>query len=178
MVILDTALISRWTYCALLTALMTGLASSTLAAAPAALLRAQTTDGQIFKLSTQRGHVVIINYWATWCAPCLDEMPMLRNFAASHSNVRLIGLTYEDITPEALRQFVAMHHPGYAIAHIDPNKIPRALKATWFGIHALPMTYVVSPEGMVAKPLVGELSVAKLQKVVGQWVAQETGSLP
>lgn len=89
---------------------------------------------------------------------------MLRNFAASHPDVRLIGLTYENITPEALRQFVATHHPGYPIAHIDSNEIPRALKATWFGMHALPLTYVVSPEGTLAKPLAGELSVAKLKK--------------
>ena len=93
---------------------------------------------------------------------------MLRRFAASNPEVRLIGLTYENIAPDALRQFVATHRPGYPVAHIDPSKIPHALEPTWFGMHALPLTYVVSPQGIVAKRWVGELSVAKLQKVVGQ----------
>lgn len=164
---------SRW----ILAVLSTGLTITAFAALPAPPLRVQTTDGQIFKLSAQRGHVVIINYWATWCAPCLEEMPMLRNFVASHPDARLIGLTYEDITPEALRQFVATHHPDYPVAHIDPNEIPRAFKATWFGMHALPLTYVVSPEGTVAKPLGGELSVAKLEKAIGQLATREAGSV-
>jgi thiol-disulfide isomerase/thioredoxin len=148
--------------------LSTGLATSALAATPVPPLSVQTTDGQVFKLGAQRGHLVIISYWATWCAACLEEMPMLRKFAASHPNVRLIGLAYENITPDALRQFVATHHPGYPVAHIDPSKIPHALEPTWFGMHALPLTYVMSLQGTVAKRWVGELSVAKLQEVVGQ----------
>jgi thiol-disulfide isomerase/thioredoxin len=127
-----------------------------------------TTDGQVFKLGAQRGHVVVINYWATWCGACLDEMPMLRKFAASHPSVKLIGLTYEKITPDALRQFAATHGIGYPVAHIDPSKIPHALKPTWFGMHALPLTYVLSPQGTVTERWVGELSVSKLQEVVGQ----------
>ena len=97
---------------------------------------------------------------------------MLRSFAASHPQVRLIGLTYEDITPAALQQFVVAHRPGYPVAHVDPGKIPHALKPTWFGQQALPLTYVVSPEGNVAKRWVGELSVIKLQEIVGQLTAQ------
>lgn len=97
---------------------------------------------------------------------------MLRRFAASNPRVRLIGLTYENITPAALRQFVVAHDPGYPVAHIDPDEIPRALKPTWFGLHALPLTCVVSPEGTVAKRMVGELSASQLQKMVAQLATQ------
>ena len=140
---MDAAVTLRWTHWILSTVLSASLAISALAATPAPSLSLQTTDGQIFKLAAQRGHLVIINYWATWCAACLEEMPMLRKFAASHPNVRLIGLTYENITPDALKQLVAKHRPGYPIAHIDPSEIPHALEPTWFGMHALPLSYVV-----------------------------------
>jgi thiol-disulfide isomerase/thioredoxin len=148
--------------------LSAGLTVSAFAATPVLQLSVRTTDGQVFKLAAQRGHMVIINYWATWCEACLEEMPMLRKFAASHPNVKLVGLTYENIAPDVLRQFVITHRPGYPVAHIDPGRIPHALETTWFGMHALPLTYVVSPQGTVAKRWVGELSVAKLQNVVGQ----------
>lgn len=148
--------------------LFTGLATGAVAATPVPPLSVQTTAGQTFRLDAQRDHVVIISFCATWCAACLEEMPMLRKFAVAHPDVRLIGLTYENITPGALRQFVATHRPGIPVAHIDPSKIPHALESTWFGMHALPLTYVVSPQGTVAKRWIGELSVAKLQKAVGQ----------
>jgi len=159
---------SRWTSWILSTVLSASLATSALAATPVPSLSVKTTDGQAFKLGAQRGHVVIINYWATWCGACLEEMPMLRKFAASHPGVRLIGLTYENITADALRQFAATHHVGYPVAHIDSSNIPHALKPTWFGMHALPLTYVLSPQGIVTKRWVGELSVSELQKVVVQ----------
>ena len=57
-------------------------------------LRVDTLDGPLFDLAEQRGKWVIVNYWATWCSPCLKEMPDLRAFAQSRDDVALIGLAY------------------------------------------------------------------------------------
>ncbi|TAM18007.1 MAG: TlpA family protein disulfide reductase [Rhodanobacter sp.] len=131
-------------------------------------LSVRTSGGHVFKVDAQRGHWIIINYWATWCEACRDEMPMLAAFAASHPSVRMIGLTYENIAPAALRQFLAAHPTGYPVAQVSEDKLPRALKPTYFGIHALPLTYVITPDGVVAKRWVGELDRTKLQALVGK----------
>lgn len=88
---------------------------------------------------------------------------MLSAFAAAHPSVRVIGLTYEDIAPVTLKKFVADHPPGFPVARVDEEAVPAKLKPTFFGIHALPLTYVVAPNGAVAKRWVGELDQAKLQ---------------
>lgn len=131
-------------------------------------LRVVTTGGKTFDLSAQQGHWVIINYWATWCAACLEEMPMLHRFADAHPNIRVIGLTYEHITDEALHRFLAAHPVGYSVARLDESTLPRALKPVWFGMHALPLTYAIAPDGTVAKRWVGELNSAKLRAEVGR----------
>ena len=79
-------------------------------------LRVDTLDGPLFDLAEQRGKWVIVNYWATWCSPCLKEMPDLRAFAQSRDDVALIGLAYEDISAEEMRAFLIEHPAGYPIA--------------------------------------------------------------
>lgn len=134
------------------------------AATTAAVVR--TSDGHRFDLRAQRGHWVIVNFWATWCEACRDEIPMLAAFARSHPSVRMIGLTYERITPAALRQFVAAHRMGYPVARVDEHELPRKLKPTYFGIHALPLTYAIAPSGVVAKRWIGELNREDLQALI------------
>ena len=142
------------------------VAMANLAATPVPAWTIPLTHGRVFKLDAQRGHWVVINYWATWCEACLAEMPMLRDFVAAHPSVRLIGVTYEDITPRALHRFFATHRVGYPVAQVNEEAIPRRFKPTWFGIHALPLTYVVAPDGTLAKRWVGELDRARLDAMV------------
>src|SRR5471030_1975971 len=64
------------------------LALPTHAAMPAQpTLHVTTLDGKPYDLSAQRGKWVIINYWATWCVPCIKEMPDISNFVSTHKNV-------------------------------------------------------------------------------------------
>ncbi|MEO8010294.1 MAG: TlpA disulfide reductase family protein, partial [Dokdonella sp.] len=57
-------------------------------------LKLETIDGKSFDLATQRGKWVIVNYWATWCAPCIAEMPDISDFVSSRHDVVAIGLAY------------------------------------------------------------------------------------
>src|SRR6185312_11500384 len=72
------------------------LALDTGDAAPA--LKGMTLDGQPFDLSALKGHVVVVNLWATWCGPCREEMPLLDAFAKKHATegVVLLGLDEDE----------------------------------------------------------------------------------
>lgn len=70
-------------------------------AAPAAKpekpsLKVETFDGKTFDLSEHRGRWVVVNFWATWCTPCLKEIPDLDAFDKARADVDVIGLAYED----------------------------------------------------------------------------------
>ncbi len=74
------------------------IATPAIAAASSAQpeLKITTIDGKPFDLAAQRGKWVVVNYWATWCVPCIKEMPDISNFVKTHKNVTAIGLAFED----------------------------------------------------------------------------------
>ena len=77
------------------------------ATAPKPALSVTTLDGQTFDLSKQTGKWVIVNYWATWCAPCLKELPDLSAYVSAHKDkVAAIGLAFEDTDKEDIVKFL------------------------------------------------------------------------
>lgn len=125
-------------------------------------LRVVTLDGPVFDLAEQRGKWAVINYWATWCSPCLKEMPDLRAFADSRPDVALIGLAYEDITPEDMRAFLVEHPAGYPIAIVDVYEPPADFPAP----RGLPMTWLIAPDGTVAKRFLGPVTGRELGQAI------------
>lgn len=125
-------------------------------------LHVATLDGTAFDLATQRGKWVVINYWATWCSPCLKEMPDLDAFARSRDDVVVIGLAYEDINVEDMRAFLVEHPVSYPIAIIDVYEPPAAFPAP----RGLPMTWLIAPEGQVAKRFLGPITMRDLEQAI------------
>lgn len=125
-------------------------------------LRVATLDGPAFDLSEQRGKWVVINYWATWCSPCLKEMPDLRAFAEARNDVALIGLAYEDISAAEMRAFLADHPAGYPISIVDVFEPPASFPAP----RGLPMTWLIDPQGRVAKQFLGPITGRDLTQVI------------
>ena len=132
-------------------------------------LQLQTVDGKPYDLASKRGHWVVVNFWATWCAPCLREMPDLDAFDASREDVETIGLAYEEISPEEMRAFLAKHPVRYPIAVVDTYDPP----ADFDTPRGLPTTYLIAPDGRIAKTFMGPLSSADLAAVI-DGAAQKT----
>ena len=88
---------------------------------PAPALRLPGLDGPEVDLAALWGHPVVVNFWATWCDPCVREFPLLRQAAATHRPDRLavIGVLSGD-TPAAARPFVRRHDATWPMA-LDPN---------------------------------------------------------
>jgi cytochrome c biogenesis protein CcmG, thiol:disulfide interchange protein DsbE len=127
---------------------------------PAPALRLRGLDGRPVDLAALRGRPVVVNFWATWCEPCVREFPLLRQAAATHRPDRLavVGVLTND-RPAAARAFVRRHHATWPIG-IDPD----ATTATRWGAVGLPHTWFVRPDGTLASHQLGELTQAALDR--------------
>ncbi|HXS03320.1 MAG TPA: TlpA disulfide reductase family protein [Rhodanobacter sp.] len=127
------------------------------------MLKVTTLDGQTFDLAGQRGHWVIVNYWATWCVPCIKEMPDISHFVATHKNVRAIGLAYDDTAPADIKAFLAKHPVVYPVAQVPLDKPLKDFDEP----RGLPTTYLIGPDGKVVQHQVGPVTAALLAQWIG-----------
>lgn len=125
-------------------------------------LRIATLDGATFDLAEQRGTWVVLNFWATWCAPCLKEMPELSAFDQERDDVRTIGLAFEEIDKPRLLAFLKRRPVSYPIAIVDTFEPPADFEIP----RGLPMTYLIAPDGRVAKKYVGPVTARQLSQEI------------
>ena len=121
-------------------------------------LLVKTFDGQQFDLSKQRGKWVVVNYWATWCNPCLKEIPDLNAMDKAREDLVVIGLAYEEIERADMEAFLKDHPISYPIAVIDVYDPPADFETP----KGLPMTYLIAPDGKVAGRHLGPVTSAEL----------------
>ncbi|WP_310963401.1 TlpA family protein disulfide reductase [Nocardioides terrisoli] len=134
---------------------------------PAPELRGTTLDGKAFRL--RPGHVTIVNVWASWCAPCRQELPTLAALARSWRSrgVRLVTIDTRD-GPAAARSLLAEVHARGILAVRDPHG---RLAVDW-GATGVPETVVLDARGVVRARWLGAISRewldGKLKAVAGE----------
>jgi peroxiredoxin len=107
--------------------------------------------GGTFRLAEQRGKVVFVNFWATWCPPCRDEMPAMERLYRRHRDDGLVMLAVSvDADPALIAPFVAEHELSFAIG-LDP----KMEVANSYGVRALPSTFIVDRDGNMAALAIG-----------------------
>jgi len=136
---------------------------------PAPALRLPGLDGGQVDLAALRGRPVVVNFWASWCDPCVREFPLLRQAAAGHRQDRLtvVGVLSGD-SPAAARPFLRRNNATWPIA-LDPN----ATTATAWGAVGLPHTYFIRPDGTLASHQLGELTQSSLDRQLAQILEPE-----
>jgi len=144
--------------------LLINMSSGFAATAAKPMLSVKTLDGGTFDLSTQSGKWVIVNFWATWCSPCLKELPDISAFVAAHKDkVSAIGLDFEDAEKDEIEQFLKKHPLSYPVAQVDIDHPPKDFDAP----KGLPNTYVIAPDGHVAKAFLGPITTKDLESATG-----------
>lgn len=141
-----------------------GAAQAATTAAGNPTLSVSTLSGGHFQLQSKRGQWVIVNYWATWCGPCIKELPALSAFVTSRKDVTAIGLAYEDQPLGKIRAFLKKHPVRYPVARVDPAHPPQGIAMP----SVLPTTFLIAPDGHLAKKFVGPLDMHKLAAIIGR----------
>jgi cytochrome c biogenesis protein CcmG, thiol:disulfide interchange protein DsbE len=112
---------------------------------PAPSLILKQLNGEVFDLSKMRGKVVLVNYWATWCAPCKKEMPILNSFYQRH---RGDGLEVIGISADRPQDFAKMRKMSGSLAY--PTATMNQITDNGFGPpEGFPLTYVVDGSGII-----------------------------
>jgi thiol-disulfide isomerase/thioredoxin len=115
-------------------------------------LSANDLNGQAWRLADLRGRVVLINFWASWCAPCLAEMPSLATLADAYGPQRLVVLAVNVKEPRAtVQRFILRQHLSLPVLPDPEGQIARA-----WGVKIFPSTLLVAADGHVAGLLRGE----------------------
>ena len=106
---------------------------------------------------------LIVNYWATWCGPCRDEIPALNEFTARRSDVEVYGVNYDNLTGEALQEAIAEMGIEFDSMLADPApqlNIPRP--------RVLPTTLLIGPDGDLKATLTGPQTADTLSAAITQ----------
>ena len=139
------------------------IASAHAATAQKPKLVVKTLDDKTFDLSQQSGKWVIVNFWATWCSPCLKELPDISAFVTAHKDkVAGIGLDFEDTEKADVVKFLQQHPLSYPVAQIGMDDPPKDFETP----KGLPNTYVIAPDGHVAKAFLGPITTKDLDGVI------------
>lgn len=130
--------------------------------APYPKLAVQTLDGKTFDLAAERGKWVIVNFWATWCGPCIAEMPAISKYVADHNDVTAIGLAWDRSPRDKVVAFAHAHRVDYPLAQVDTDVPPGDFEPP----AGLPTSYLVAPDGRVVKYFIGPVTAAKLDAAI------------
>jgi len=126
-------------------------------------------DGNPVSLEDLHGRPVIVNFWASWCGPCVEEFPLLAEAAAAHERDGLVvvGIVFRDRS-EAARDFLSRMGATWPAA-MDPGESV----ATRFGIVWPPDSFFVDRDGVVVSRQIGQLSAADLERGLAQILGEE-----
>ncbi|MGH8159873.1 MAG: TlpA family protein disulfide reductase [Rhodanobacter sp.] len=125
-------------------------------------------DGKPHRLSDYRGHRVLLNFWASWCGPCLDEMPALARARAKfgEQGAIVVGIAMDE--PERIRAFLAVHPVSYPIL-LGQLSSPSTTLQLGDTHEILPYSVLIDTDGRILEAHAGALSAPQLE----QWLAPD-----
>ncbi len=119
-------------------------------------------------LSIEAGQITVLNFWASWCAPCRQETPMLVQIANDYPDVKFIGLTNDD-TKEEAQSFAEEFGISYQIG--NGNEYISEL-ASVQPIYGLPTTLIIDRNGQIAAKVIGGITDSEFRQALSKLLAE------
>lgn len=129
-------------------------------------------QGKTQSLSNYQGKFVVVNFWATWCPPCREEIPELIRFHDTHQAKDAVvwGVSYEKINSDKLAKFVDEQMISYPVMPMNPSQL-----SPLGAIRGLPTTVLVAPDGSVARTHLGGITHEVLERYMREWCQTPAG---
>ena len=121
-----------------------------------------TTEGQWQTLASWRGKILIINFWATWCPPCREEMPMFSKLQTKYGDkgLQFVGISIDSI--DKVREYQSLEKPAYPLLLGSPDAM-RLSETLGNASQALPFTVIITRQGEIDFVKVGRLTEDELE---------------
>ncbi len=125
------------------------------------------THGNIHTNQSTQGKYLVVNFWATWCPPCLKEIPAFVEFYENNKDrVLILGLDYEQADKKAIEEFTDTFMVNYPIVLFDEHNGPQFVN---FGeVIGMPTTYVYGPKGKLVDFKMGEMDIESLKSAISK----------
>ncbi|HZQ29260.1 MAG TPA: TlpA disulfide reductase family protein [Acidimicrobiales bacterium] len=139
------------------------IAPSTLQGRPAPDTAGPDLNGTQVQLSQFKGQYVLVNFFATWCIPCVDEQPELVRFQQRHGaagDATIVSIIYQDRLSD-VRQFFKERGGGWPVIQNEGSKVD-------WGVRGVPESFLVDPDGVVLTRIVGGVRDASLEQLLAQ----------
>ena len=154
-----------------LAAFMLLLAISGSALADVADFAHRDLQGKMHTVADYQGKWIVVNYWATWCPPCLEEIPDLSDFHDRHeaSDAVVLGVNMEEISTTDLRDFSESLLISYPVLLSKP-----AFKTELGEVPGMPTSYLIAPDGQIVATQVGILTSEALETFIANYTPDES----
>lgn len=136
---------------------------------PAAELNLRDSSGRLVRLANYRGKVLLLDFWATWCHGCKEEIPWFSEFQHKyeHKGLRVVGISLDEDGWKAVRPFINTAGVPYRIA------LGNNVTASKYGIDSMPDTFLIDRNGRIAAKYTGLVDKDNLEANIRKMLAQD-----
>lgn len=144
-----------------------------IAAGPAPDFTLKSMDGPNLRLQEQRGRVVMVNFWATWCGPCKIEIPWLEDLQKQYApqGLQIVGVSMDDDPPAKVAKFAQDQGINYTVV-MGNDKVADL----YGGVDGLPETFYIGRDGKIVNRVMGLVGHKEIEENIQSALKQGAGS--